>query len=195
MATMRAFVVVGRKANATGTFRLEDIAGTSGRIDVLLRCLRAALLTSHGLRRDVTVYLVFESGPRVLRVDGSRVRFLRPDERALAVLAQKVLAPEATDEWTEVRPGIALVRGGLERALVERRDVFVLDATSTRDVREVALPPDATIVLGDHLGLSDDARARLASAMPLTLGPMNVHADDAIAIVSNELDRRYPPAG
>ena len=58
----RRFVVIGQSATASPDFSLVDIAGTSGRLDVLLRCLRAALLVSHGLRRDTVVYLVLLGG-------------------------------------------------------------------------------------------------------------------------------------
>ena len=83
----RSFVVVGQKATAGGDFLIDDLPGTSGRIDVLVRCLRATLLSSHGLRRDCIAYLVLLGGPRaprVLRVDGATAQFIRPDERALA---------------------------------------------------------------------------------------------------------------
>ena len=47
-------------------------------------------------------------------------------------------------------------------------------------------------ILGDHIGLHDDVRAKLdaAGARAVSLGPVSVHADDAIAIAMNELDRR-----
>jgi len=95
----RRFVIVGQKATASPEFSLLDLPGTSGRLDVLLRCLRSALLVSHGLRRDTIVYLVLQGGPeapRVLRIDGSAIRFVRPDERALALLVQKALGRAAT---------------------------------------------------------------------------------------------------
>src|SRR3954471_13787044 len=111
---MRRFVVIGQRASASPDFSLLDLPSSSGRLDVLLRCLRAALLVSHGLRRDTTVYLVLCGGPlapRALRFDGAEVRFLRPDERALAVLVQKCLAAEATPTggagFVRVKPGIA----------------------------------------------------------------------------------------
>ena len=37
---------------------------TSGRLDILLRCLRASLLVSHGLREDTIIYLVLMGGPQ-----------------------------------------------------------------------------------------------------------------------------------
>src|SRR5260370_35313604 len=92
----RRFVVVGRRAIASADFSLVDLPGTSGRLDVLLRCVRAALLVSHGLRRDTVVYLVLLGGPRAPRtlpIDASAAKYLRPDQRSLATLAKKALPP------------------------------------------------------------------------------------------------------
>lgn len=195
-AVKRTFVIVGQKAVATNDFRLDDVPGTSGRLDVLLRCLRAAFLSSHGLRQEVRVYLVLLTGPRVVRFDGAGVRFLRPDERSLAVLAQKVLVNRADDAaagFVEVRPGISLARGGLEVALDDATGtLLLLDEAATEDVRRADLPGDVVLVIGDHLGLPEEARALVTrrGARALHLGPVSVHADDAIAIVTNELDRR-----
>ena len=91
---MRRFAILGSTARADAGFNLNDVAGTSGRLDVLLRCIRAAMMASHGLREEVVVYLVLGAGPRAprtVRLDSAGVRFLRPDERSLAVLLRKVL--------------------------------------------------------------------------------------------------------
>src|SRR5688500_5606010 len=83
---MRRFVILGRTAKASAEFSLDDLPGSSGRLDVLLRCVRAALLTSHGLRTEVLVYLVLHGGlqaPRVVRIGGPGLQFVRPDERSL----------------------------------------------------------------------------------------------------------------
>src|SRR5580700_751427 len=92
--TSRRIVVIGQQARGSADFLLNDLAGTSGRLDVLVRCVRAAMLVSHGLRRDTVVYLVLlgePSAPKTLRFDGAAARFIRPEERALASLAQKML--------------------------------------------------------------------------------------------------------
>src|SRR4051812_44596086 len=113
---MRRFVVIGQRASASPDFSLLDLPSSSGRLDVLLRCLRAALLVSHGLRRDTVVYLVLLGGPRApraLRVDGASARFLRPDERSLAILVQRSLAAEVEGPgFVPVKPGIAVADGG-----------------------------------------------------------------------------------
>src|SRR5450631_4946787 len=93
--TTRRIVVIGQLARGSADFLLDDLAGTSGRLDVLVRCIRAALLVSHGLRRDTTVYLVLfgvPGAPKTLRFEGASARFIRPEERSLAILVQKMLA-------------------------------------------------------------------------------------------------------
>lgn len=201
---MRRFVIVGQRASASPDFSLTDLPGTSGRLDVLLRCLRAALLVSHGLRRDTVVYLVLLGGPRAprtLRVDGAAVRFLRPDERSLAVLVQKALAAPAEGAgFVPVRPGIAVAAGALDAVLTDLVPAaplafFVLEEGAP-DLREAPLAgPDPVFFLGDHLGFDDATRARLSAlgAAPVGLGPVSLHADDAVVLVAHELDRRTAP--
>lgn len=204
---MRRFVVLGQRARASPDFSLEDLPSTSGRADVLLRCLRAALLYSHGLRRDTRVYLVLLGGPsapRTVRVEGSEVRFLRPDERALATLLRKTLAafealsepPEAL-RFVTVRPGLSVARGGLDAVLAEpgARACYVLEPGG-EDLRAAPLAlGEALFFLGDHHGFTAEDRAllRAEGARALSVGPVAVHAEDALALLVNELDRRVSP--
>ncbi|MDF2695515.1 MAG: hypothetical protein K0S65_3898 [Labilithrix sp.] len=206
---VRNFAIIGQKASSTEDFILDDLPGTSGRLDVLVRCLRAAMLPSHGLRRGVVVYLVLLGGPlapRVVRVDGAAVQFLRPDERSLAVRMKKVLTSRADDpsadaasRWVTVRPGFAVIRGGFERVLadVDNATPWILDegAPDVRDVSDLA-SNHGLFVIGDHLGIPDDIRAQLeaAGARRISIGPVSLHADDVVTLVTNELDRRTVPA-
>ncbi|HVJ94939.1 MAG TPA: tRNA (pseudouridine(54)-N(1))-methyltransferase TrmY [Labilithrix sp.] len=197
---VRNFAIVGQKASSTDEFILDDLPGTSGRLDVLVRCLRAAMLSSHGIRRGVVVYLVLLGGkraPRVVRVDGAAVLFLRPDERSLAVRMKKVLATHADEEtsaWVTARPGFAVARGGFERVLADVDDAvpYILDEGGL-DIREAPGlgASHGLFVIGDHLGLPDDVRLRLEgmNAQRISVGPVSVHADDVVTLVTNELDR------
>jgi tRNA (pseudouridine54-N1)-methyltransferase len=223
----RRFVIVGQKASASGEFLASDVQGTSGRLDVLLRCVRAALLWSHGIRNDVVVYLVLGGGPRaprVVRIDGGAARFVRPDERSLATLAMKILASRVDDTapggtFAEVRAGIAVAHGGLDAVFADLGDASICvldehgadirgsrdrgdeagDANGTKDANDTSDANDASGVdlddvaffLGDHLGFEDADRAWLASrgARAIRVGPRSLHAEDAIAVVLNEIDR------
>lgn len=195
---MRRFVFVGAKALASPDFLLVDLPGTSGRLDVLLRCMRAALLVSHGLRRDTVVYLVLLGGPsapKTLRVEGAAVRFLRPDERSLAVLAQKALAaPREGPGFVTVRPGVAVAQGGVATALDDLGacEVFLLEEGGA-ELRDAAFDgAEVAFVVGDHTGFDDATLAALEArrARRISVGPVSIHAEDAVAVVCNELDRR-----
>ncbi len=194
---MRRFVIVGRHALASPDFLLDDLPGTSGRLDVLLRSVRAALLVSHGIRAGARVYLVLLGGPRAprtLRFDSATAKFFRPDERSLATLARKVLAHDsASERFVEIKPGVALAAAGLAAVDEEigAAPLVVLREDAT-DVRTAELPNGAVFVVGDHLGFDAATEAWIAGrgALAVSLGPVSLHTDDAIAVLSNELDRR-----
>ena len=193
-------MIIGRTATASSEFLLDDLAGTSGRLDVLVRSVRAALLTSHGVRKDTEAFLVLlggERAPRTVRIRGETAKFLRPDERSLAVLVQKALSSHADDPpvtgFAELRHGVAIARAGLEELLpaLEGRPLYVLSETAP-DVRGATIAGDPVIVLGDHLGFDPATLAMLAArgSTSVSLGPVSLHTDDAITVMNNELDRR-----
>jgi tRNA (pseudouridine54-N1)-methyltransferase len=194
---MRSFVVASSTAIASPEFLLADVPGTSGRMDVLARCIRAALLVSHEVRRDTQVYFVFGGGPRAprtVRIIGGPTKFLRPDERAGAVLLQKILATDVDQsaEFSRVRDGISVARGGVEAVVADLGSArrFVLEENAP-DVR-TSVPHwdgDVAFLLGDHRGIEPSAREAFGDATAIGLGPISLHTEDAITVVQNELDR------
>ncbi len=197
---MRRFVLIGQTAWASADFSVEDLPGSSGRLDVLLRCVRAALLLSHGLRRDVQVYLVLRGGvaaPAILRINGQSAKFLRPDERSLATLVKKTLQalPAPDDRFVEVRPGLELRTGDVPEILAEvgSAPCFVLHEQGADARAEPGLSNDAWYFIGDHLGFDVVSLALLErhGCRRLSVGPLSLHSDDVVSLVSNELDRRF----
>jgi len=195
---MRRFVVIGQTATASPDFFLDDVPGSSGRLDVLLRCVRAALLVSHGVRRDTVIYLVLEGGtraPRTVRISGATAEYLRQDERSLAGTLQKMLGyVEDKDAFDAGTRGISIARGGLDVVIADlgAYTPYVLDEGGA-DVRGSKLDVENPVFfVGDHKGFSEPTRARidaLGSTTAISVGPISLHADDAIAIIGNELDR------
>ncbi|MDZ7700845.1 MAG: tRNA (pseudouridine(54)-N(1))-methyltransferase TrmY [Halobacteriales archaeon] len=191
---MRRFVVLGHEAPLEPGFPLSDLPG-AGRLDVLCRCVAAALLTSHGVREEAEVWLVLQDALTV-RFDGGAVRSLSPDERAVAGLVNKALgaADRAVGaQAVEASPGVSVAKGGLADALeaaAEEGTVVQLHEDGD-DVADFDPAGPVTFVLSDHrdftpeedrlLGAEADAR--------LSLGPTALHADQAIAVVHNHLDR------
>jgi tRNA pseudouridine-54 N-methylase len=127
----------------------------------------------------------------VLRIDGPSAKFLRPDERSLAILLQKALAATSTD-FQDVRPGLALCDGDLDRVLADLGDAprYVLDERGD-DLRGQALPKgDAVFFVGDHLGFDEATLAKLGDCARISVGPVSLHSDDVVTLLLNELDRR-----
>jgi tRNA (pseudouridine54-N1)-methyltransferase len=195
---MRAFVILGTTARGDPGVLLDDLPGTSGRLDVLARCIRAGLCVSHGIRRDARIYLVMLGGaaPRTVRIDGKHAKFIRPDERPLATLLLKTLGRVEGEEvrFVEQRPGIAVACAGLEAVLHDLAGVplFVLEEGGP-DIRGASVT-DAAFFIGDHLGFDPVLREVLASAgaRPLGVGPVSLHSDDVVTVLHNELDRGGP---
>lgn len=193
---MRRFVVLGHHAASAPGFSHKDLAGTGGRLDILARCVPAALLVSHGLREDaevVTLHLGPPTPPKAVRMTSATMRHLNPDERSTALLLEKALGTGTTGPvWQPSTPGVSVALLTLEELLdAWREPLYVLDESGV-DIAEADPPPDATWVLGDHLGFTPDEEALLArrAAGRVSLGPVSLQADQCITVLHNHLDRR-----
>ncbi|MFZ3383795.1 MAG: tRNA (pseudouridine(54)-N(1))-methyltransferase TrmY, partial [Candidatus Methanoperedens sp.] len=192
---MKDFMIIGHKA-VTGTFSLNDLPGAAGRMDILCRCVNASLFLSHDLRRDVRVFLIMKgepSTPKLIRFDGSTIRYLSPDERSAASLIKKALEKNAQDFWTESTPGVSVRKGDLEDLLKELDKKIIYLREDGEDIRKKMFGEafDTLFVLGDHLGLTEDEERIVAGYDPeiISLGPLSLHADHCIVLLHNEMDR------
>ncbi len=193
---MRTFVVIGHKATTLPDFSLEDIPGTSGRLDILCRCINASFVLSHGIRKDVNVYLVLLGGPvpKTLWLKGDELKHLNPDERTTAALLRKALALEAEAGWTRSTPGIFVRMGGLAELLPDLKEKKLVylreDGRDIRTFNESPLKGDLAFVLGDHTGMTPEEESLIeqARAMVVSVGPTSLHADHCIVLVNWALD-------
>jgi len=186
---MTSFVIVGHLARTDGDFSLNDLPG-AGRMDVLCRCVNASLFLSHDLRRDVECSLVLlggPKGPKTVQFRGSEIRSLSPDERSAGALVKKALSIPCGSEFREASPGVYVRNGGLERLLAEHT-FAVLDEKGT-DIRTVPAVPEA-FLLSDHQNFADTEEALMKDALRYSVGPVCLHADHTITVISNEIDRR-----
>ncbi len=133
----RRFSIIGHRAPSTGRLQLNDLSGSSGRMDVLCRAVNAALFLSHGIRQDSHITLHLQGGdgpPRRIWFEGSKVRGLHPDERAIAGKISTILQlpPPAAGMMQEVTTGIWHDAGDLSTTIEEWRKeevkLIILDA-------------------------------------------------------------------
>ncbi|OGS57119.1 MAG: tRNA (pseudouridine(54)-N(1))-methyltransferase TrmY [Euryarchaeota archaeon RBG_19FT_COMBO_56_21] len=193
---MRRFIVIGHRAITSADFKLDDLCGSTGRLDILLRCVNSAFFLSHGIRRDVEISLMLlgePNPPKTIRINGSEVKYLNPDERSTAALIRNALLQKGEGE-RKCSPGIFVSERSYEEVLSnisKESKVYYLKEDGD-DIRKVPLAQDVTFVLGDDQDLTAVEEEILMRYEPkkLSLGPMSYHADHCVTVVNNELDRR-----
>ena len=90
----RNFIVIGHRAHTIADWKLNDICGGAGRLDVLVRCVTASLWKSHGIRKNTDVWLILNGPPKApitVHFSGKNIRYLNPDERSTAALIRNGL--------------------------------------------------------------------------------------------------------
>jgi tRNA (pseudouridine54-N1)-methyltransferase len=193
---LRRFVVIGSRAKSSADFKLHALGDSGGRMDILVRCMRAALLQSDGVRRDTILDLLLlgpGEPPLLLRLDGRAIRGLRPDEARNARTLQRALAARHPGAGPElVAPGILAAPMQLQDLMLDQPGTRFVLARGGADVHTVPWQGDVTFVLGDDKGISQEHREVLqrSGAVAVGLGPVELHTEDAITVVHNVLDRR-----
>jgi len=194
----RTFIIVGHKATTSPNFSLEDIPGTSGRLDILCRAVTAAFVLSHGIRKDVCVYLVLLGGeiPKTIQLRGETLRHLNPDERTTAALLKKALAVPAAPQWALSTSGIFVRSGGLVELLADLKDARMIylreDGADIRTLDAGGHCCETAFILGDHTGMTPDEESLIeqAGAKVVSLGPTSLHADHCVVLINWLLDTK-----
>ncbi|MDY6765334.1 MAG: tRNA (pseudouridine(54)-N(1))-methyltransferase TrmY [Halobacteria archaeon] len=193
---MRQFVVLGHDAPTTPDFSLNDLPGSAGRIDVLCRCINSAFFLSHDVRENVRLFLVHQDEV-CIRLEGSDLRHLNPDERTTASLLRKAL--EAGQDLVgamevESTPGIYVSKksfGEILGGIDESSTVVELHEEGV-PINELGVPENPFFVLSDHNDFTRDEEELLAEYRDerVKLSPEVLHADHSIIVAHNYLDTR-----
>ena len=194
---VRRFAVIGHRAMSKGKLPLNDLAGGAGRMDVLIRAVMSALLTSHGLRNDVEVVLHLQGGPgphRRLKFVGSELRGFHAEERSVAGLIAKAIREPlpAIGHWVERTPGLYDGGGKLSHTIAEWKDstLIRLDADAERLWKQESTIPIQSTPNKDSLAflLSDDQPLEENVGIARSLGTTWLQGHHAIAICHFLLD-------
>ncbi len=152
----------------------------------------AAFFSSHDLRRETEVYFLLQGppqGPLTLHLQGSRLKYLNPDERSAAMLIRRALAGPSEGEAS---PGIWRHPWGLRELREHAPRPLILLQEGATDIRTAAISDDVLFILSGHRDPTDAELKEIQDrgALPLSVGPLSVRAEHCITLVHNELDRR-----
>lgn len=201
MQGKRIFVLKANKARTDHKFHLKGLPSTAGRMDIVCRCIsRALLYYGNKPRRDTVFYAVLlgpPSPPKTITFDGSELEDLRTSEIAIAGLIRKSLRSFRKEE-ENVMKGVYVNRVGFEDLVsdfAERGYNLIYLHEKGEDVREIffSLSEVCVFILGDHIGLNkeDELLLEKLGASMVSVGPKSLLGSHCIAIIHNELDRRF----
>ena len=195
----RRFAVIGHRTPSSGKINLNDLAGSSGRLDVLVRSVNTALFKSHGIRDDTDIILHLMGGPgppRRIWFQGSRLRGVHPDERAIAGQVAKALREPVPPlgQHVELHTGLWHSGGGIEQTLLEwGRDgvrAFVLDADGGQLDTRSPSGDSIGFILSDDQPFSDSEVELLGPMERISLGSTWLQGHSCIAIIHHIIDSR-----
>ncbi len=193
----RRFAIIGHRAPSKGKLNLNDLAGSCGRMDVLVRAVNTALFISHGMREDthITLHLKGKDGPaRRVWFDSENLRGLHVDERAIAGRISKILQEPIPPigHWIEAEGGIRHSGGDIGDTLAEwiqeGVSIHCLDAEG-EPIDEVDLSANSIgFFLSDDLPFDIQEEGILDATKKVSLGQNWLQGHACIAICHHVLD-------
>ncbi|MEM3650194.1 MAG: hypothetical protein QW831_05695 [Candidatus Jordarchaeaceae archaeon] len=195
----RIFILKASTARTDNKFTIKDLPGTSGRLDVVCRCILSSLLLSEGHRLDTIIYSVLEGPPRppiTVEVNGEEIKDLPRDELKIALILKELLDPEET---RDIVSGFKLMNKGFQDIVDEKfceSETYFLHRAG-KNINEVLSGflnlkrPQLTFILGDHIGLNQNDIEYLVEMgiKPISLGPKEYLGSHCISLIQEKLDR------
>ena len=193
----RKFAIIGHRAQSSGKLNLNDLAGSSGRIDVLARAVNTGLFLSHGIREDSEVILHLEGGPGPVRrigFVGETIRGVHPDERAISGHLNKALKNPVTPIGVqqEIHSGLWHSGGSIQQTISEWErsgtKIYVLDANGIEFDPKLHNSNPVEFILSDDQPFTDDENESMQHYQRISLGKQWLQGHACIAIIHHQLD-------
>tara|TARA_Y100001970_G_C14210493_1_gene846591 strand:- start:466 stop:1029 length:564 start_codon:yes stop_codon:yes gene_type:complete len=183
----RNFVIIGHRAHTEADWKLDDLCGGAGRLDVLVRCVTASLWKSHGIRRNTDVWLLLKGPPNApitVHFSGQKIRYLNPDERSTAALIRNGLIKYKNNKKAmETSPGITMERIDLSDILERLPNPILLNENGTDELCSAK-----TFILGDDKDPTDDEMKTLQNLPQACLGKESLLSSACITLIHHCLD-------
>ena len=195
MTTFRHFYLKSH-AKTSPEINLKDLPGSSGRMDVVARCINAAFWLSHDIRRDVVFHTILHgepSPPVYIRIEGDKLRKVSPDERNIAIFIKKALERLKEGMEIESTPGIFVSRKNFEQLLEENKDkeFYLLDEEG-EDIENVEIKDEPFFFLGDYVDMEEEEKNMLYKygAKAVSIGRKSYLSSHCITIINWWMDKK-----
>tara|TARA_B100001029_G_scaffold163561_1_gene153766 strand:+ start:909 stop:1502 length:594 start_codon:yes stop_codon:yes gene_type:complete len=194
---IRRFAIIGHRVPSSGKINLNDLAGSSGRIDVLARAVNTALFLSHGIRddTDITLHLMGGPGPsRRIWFEGARLRGVYPDERGIAGHVNKAFKEPvpAIGHYAEISPGFWHSGGSIQQTIDEWKrndvDIVVLDSAGEPFNPETHNKSSTGFILSDDQPFTENELELMKDLRKVSLGETWLQGHACISIIHHEMD-------
>ena len=183
----RNLIIIGHRAHTEADWKLDDLCGGAGRLDVLVRCVTASLWKSHGIRRNTDVWLLLKGPPNspiTVRFNGEKIRYLNPDERSTAALIRNGLIKyKDNNEAMETSPGVTMERIDLSDILERLPNPVLLSENGTDELNNAK-----TFILGDDKDPTENEMKTLKNLPQICLGKESLLSSACITLIHHRLD-------
>jgi tRNA pseudouridine-54 N-methylase len=174
----RRFIVISNTVDTSKPLSLNSLTGY-GRLDVICRCISNSFFLSNNFRKDVILLIYFSMNNLILEIDGSTVRGINPDERAIAGVLKQVF--KGLDY-----SGIKIYKGTITILLTKYQPV-VLDQKCK--ILGDKLSKYQSYLLGDQVGYPSGHEELFKDLRKISLGSIEYLSSQTINILNFRLDQ------
>ena len=182
------FLIIGHRAHTAADWKLDDICGGAGRLDVLVRSVTASLWKSHGIRHDTDVWLSLRGKPEpdiTVHFSGQNIKYLNPDERSTAALIRNGLIKLNRRKGPlETSPGVTLQREKFSELIKKLPKPVLLNENGKHKISSKY----QTFILGDDRDPTEEEMKALDSLDKVKIGETSLLTSACITLIHHFLD-------
>ncbi len=167
-------------------------------MDLICKSIISALWLSNDMRKDTRINICLNGEPDpplTIKLDGSSLKRVSPDERNIATWLKKCLRYRdvVEDGWMETHDGIYLSKLDINKLLekISHHPLYLLERKGD-DIRDLKVEKDPIFILGDHKGFPKKIlkKCEEMGVEKISVGPREYFTSHSVTLVHNEIDRR-----
>lgn len=180
------FFIFLKQTSIDSKFNINNLAG-EGRLDLLCRVITNVFFISNSFRYS-NLYIFFQKEAILIKLIGSKIKKINPDERSIAGYLKKI--------FRIIMEGSKKNHEDFLWEYIALEDIpqkipfgYVLDPKGVH-IRELKISKDEPklFFLGDHLGLNENEKDFLSAYKTISLGKKELLGSQCITIIYHYLD-------